>query len=93
MIRHAKIQEAEILTKISFRSKGYWGYPKEYYDIWADELTIGPDYIKNNDVFVFANDGEINGYYSIVDSMKKWDVNISVNIRQQSKIERPLICN
>jgi len=28
MIRKAIIQEAEILTKISFGSKGFWDYPK-----------------------------------------------------------------
>jgi GNAT superfamily N-acetyltransferase len=66
MIRQAKIQEADILTKISFSSKGYWSYPKEYYDIWSNELTISSDYIENNDVFVFESDGEIIGYYSIV---------------------------
>ncbi len=38
MIRRAKIQEAEILTKISFISKGYWNYPKEFYEIWSKEL-------------------------------------------------------
>lgn len=75
MIRLAKIQEAEMLTKISFSSKGYWGYPKEFYDIWTDELTIGPDYIKNNDVFVYENDGAINGYYSIVEL--KDDIEVS----------------
>lgn len=67
MIRHAKIHKAEILTKISFGSKAYWDYPKEFYDIWSNELTIGSDYIQNNDVFVFENDGGIIGYYSIVE--------------------------
>lgn len=67
MIRKAKIQEADILTKISFGSKGYWGYPKEFYDIWSKELTISSDYIQNNDVFVFERDGKIIGYYSIVE--------------------------
>ena len=75
MIRHAKIQEAEILTKISFSSKGYWGYPKEFFDIWSNELTISSDYIENNDVFVFENDGGIVGYYSIVEL--KDDIEIS----------------
>lgn len=56
MIRHAEIHEAEILTKISFDSKAYWGYPKEFYDIWSNELTISSDYIQNNDVFVFENE-------------------------------------
>jgi GNAT superfamily N-acetyltransferase len=75
MIRQAKIQEAEILTKISFRSKGYWGYPEEFFDIWSNELTISSDYIQNNDVFVFENDGEIIGYYAIVEL--KDDIEVS----------------
>jgi len=67
MIRHAKQTEAGILTEISFSSKGYWGYPKEYFDIWSKELTISHEYIQNNDVFVFQNDTIILGYYSIVE--------------------------
>jgi GNAT superfamily N-acetyltransferase len=67
MIRDAKKQEAEILTEISFSSKGYWGYPKEFYDIWSSELTISSDYIQNNDVFVLESDDGIVGYYSIVE--------------------------
>lgn len=75
MIRRAKIQEAEILTKISFDSKGYWGYPKEFYDIWSNELTISTDYIQKNDVFVFENDSVIISYYSIVEL--KDDIEVS----------------
>ena len=75
MIRHAKIHEATILTKISFGSKAYWGYPKEFYDIWSNKLTISSDYIQKNDVFVFENNGEIIGYYSIVEL--KEDIEVS----------------
>jgi len=69
MIRHAKKSQAEILTKISFKSKGYWGYPRKYFNRWSDELTITSDYIRKNDVFVFENEnnGETIGYYSIVE--------------------------
>ena len=75
MIRRAKIQEAEILTKISFSSKGYWNYPEEFYGIWSKELTISSDYIRKNDVFVFENESKIIGYYSIVDL--KDDIEVS----------------
>jgi GNAT superfamily N-acetyltransferase len=75
MIRKAKIQEAGILTNISFSSKGYWNYPKEYYEIWSKELTIRADYIQNNDVYVFESDGEIIGYYSVVEL--KDDIEVS----------------
>jgi GNAT superfamily N-acetyltransferase len=67
MIRPGKKEEAQILTELSFESKGYWGYPKEYFEIWKPELTITPDYIEKNDVLVFESDGAIVGYYSIIE--------------------------
>lgn len=67
MIRPGKKEEAQILTKLSFESKGYWGYPKEYFEIWKPELTITPDYIEKNDVLVFESEGTIVGYYSIIE--------------------------
>lgn len=75
MIRQAKIHEDEILTKISFDSKGYWGYTKDFFDIWSNELTISSDYIKNNDVFVFENDSVVIWYFSIVEL--KDDIEVS----------------
>jgi GNAT superfamily N-acetyltransferase len=74
MIRQAKNQEADILTKISFSAKGYWDYPQEFLDIWSRELTISPDYISDNDVFVFETNGVIIGYYSIVRLRSEIDV-------------------
>ena len=67
MIRHAETEDAHILTAISFRSKGYWGYPEEFYEIWRGELTITSGYIQANDVFVYEHKGEVMGYYSIVE--------------------------
>lgn len=67
MIRSAKAEDADILTPISFESKGYWGYPKAYFEIWHNELTITPEYINKNDVLVFKNDRVILGYYSIAE--------------------------
>lgn len=75
MIRKAQISEAGTLTEISFGSKGYWGYPKAYFDIWSQELTISPEYIQNNDVFVFEENSAIFGYYSIVEL--KDDIEVS----------------
>jgi GNAT superfamily N-acetyltransferase len=74
MIRSAKRSEAGILTKISFESKGHWGYPKAFFDLWTDELTISSDDIQNNDVFVVEKEGAIVGYYSIVELTDDIDV-------------------
>jgi GNAT superfamily N-acetyltransferase len=74
MIRSAKRSEAGILTKISIESKGHWGYPKAFFDLWTDELTISSDDIQNNDVFVVEKEGAIVGYYSIVELKDDIDV-------------------
>lgn len=67
MIRPAKQGESELLTKISFESKAYWDYPEEYFDVWESELTIRPDYLEENSVYVFENGEGVVGYYSIVE--------------------------
>lgn len=66
MIRKAIPSEAGILTRLTRESKALWGYPKEHFDIWAPELTILPEYIEKNDVFVIEVDGIVAGYYSMV---------------------------
>ncbi len=75
MIRPAKEIEYRRLTTISFASKGYWNYLKEYFGIWENELTLSSEYIANNDVFVYERNGIIVGYYSISKFME--DIQIS----------------
>jgi GNAT superfamily N-acetyltransferase len=67
MIRPAQAEDAPLLTRISFESKSYWGYPKEYFEIWKPELTITTDYISKHTVFLFEKARVITGYYSIVE--------------------------
>ncbi len=66
-IRRARRGDAGTLTRISFDSKRYWGYPMAFFERWAEELTIDAGYIRRNDVFVYADDGAIRGYYAIVE--------------------------
>ena len=75
MFRNAVILDAEALTKLSFDSKGYWGYPASYYEIWADELTVTADYIRNNDVQLYTIEDSIIGYYSIVELTNDIEIN------------------
>jgi GNAT superfamily N-acetyltransferase len=74
MIRSAKQKEADHLTSVSFASKAYWRYPEQYFKTWQNELTITPEYIDENDVFVIENNGVIVGYYAIVELKKKIEV-------------------
>jgi RimJ/RimL family protein N-acetyltransferase len=73
-IRAARLDEAGVLTDISFASKGYWQYPPEYFEIWKGELIISPEYVGKNDVFVCEVEREIAGYYSVVTLTKDIEV-------------------
>lgn len=67
MISRAKDKESETLTTISFAAKRYWNYPEEYFDVWKDELTITPDYINHNEVYVAKFNEKIVGFISMVE--------------------------
>ncbi|AFQ44275.1 GNAT family N-acetyltransferase [Desulfosporosinus meridiei] len=66
-IRPAEESECDVLTKISFAAKRYWNYPEAYFDIWKTELTITADYIKDNYVYVAEENGQIIGYFSVLE--------------------------
>ena len=65
-ITEASINDNEVLTDITKKSKAYWGYSEEQILKWNDNLTISKDYIETNFVFNLVNDSEIIGYYSYV---------------------------
>lgn len=66
--------EADILTSLSFRSKKYWHYPEEYFEIWADELTVTGQYISDNHVFIARVQGVVVGYYSVVEVKEDFEI-------------------
>lgn len=70
-ITEASINDNEILTEITKKSKAYWGYSEEQILKWNDNLTISKDYIETNFVFKLVNNNEIVGYYSYITKEKK----------------------
>jgi len=70
-IEKANINDNEILTEITKRSKAYWGYSEEQILKWNDNLTISKDYIENNYAFKLLSDNKIIGYYSYIITEKK----------------------
>jgi GNAT superfamily N-acetyltransferase len=56
-IRRARGAEAGDLTSIAFAAKRHWGYPEDWMKLWQDELTVLPDYVEHNRVYV-ATSGE-----------------------------------
>ena len=65
-IEKASVNDHEILTEITKKSKAYWGYSEEQILKWNDNLTISKDYIENNSVYKLVNEDNIIGYYSYI---------------------------
>lgn len=64
-IRKALTENAEALTALALEAKRYWGYPEHWINHWQSDLTINPEYVSNNEVFVAEDDGKIVGFYAL----------------------------
>jgi N-acetylglutamate synthase-like GNAT family acetyltransferase len=64
-IRRARPDEAGVLTEIAHAAKRHWGYPEKWIQHWKSDLTITPDLISNNEMYVAMNGEEIIGCCAI----------------------------
>ena len=67
IFRTATPDEAVLITQLTLDSKRYWGYSEEQMKNWIDELTISPEYIERNMVFVAEISTYLVGYVSIIE--------------------------
>jgi len=65
-IRRARPDEAEALTEIAHAAKRHWNYPEKWMEQWRADLTITPEFVVNNEVFVAVVDGDIVGCCALV---------------------------
>lgn len=64
VICRANPEDHRTLTKITYLSKGHWGYSEAQMEFWSNDLTITPEYIECFEVFKFVVENEIVAYYS-----------------------------
>lgn len=72
--RRATAFDAEQLTVIAQAAKAHWGYPKEWLEIWRDDLTFTPEYIAQHPVIVATDQNEISGFVAI----EPWQDNLQL---------------
>jgi N-acetylglutamate synthase-like GNAT family acetyltransferase len=65
-IRRATPDDSAVLTAIAHAAKRHWGYPETWIEHWEAELTITPEFVANNEVFIAVVDGEIAGCCALV---------------------------
>lgn len=66
IIRPALVADAAELTRIAQAAKRHWGYPEHWLQHWRDDLTITPDYVAANRVFVAEGDAALLGFYALI---------------------------
>ncbi|HET7113090.1 MAG TPA: GNAT family N-acetyltransferase [Pyrinomonadaceae bacterium] len=64
-IRRALPEEADTLTQIALDAKRHWGYPESWIQHWQEDLTVSPEFIRDNQVYVFERDGGVRGFYAL----------------------------
>ena len=65
-IRRATPNESDKLTALAHAAKRHWNYPPEWIDSWKSDLTLAPEFIANNEVFVATVDDTIAGCCALV---------------------------
>ena len=65
-IRKALPEDAATLTTIAHDAKRHWGYPEHWIKHWQDDLTISPDFVAANQVYVAERDNEVLGFYALI---------------------------
>jgi len=65
VLRPARPSEADEITALTLRSKGYWAYDPEVLEGMRPMLTMSPDRIRDDRVVVAEQDGMLLGYYQL----------------------------
>ena len=64
-IERAQPGDAGVLTRVAFAAKAHWGYPERWMERWREGLTITPEFISRNEVYVATVEGEQAGFYAL----------------------------
>ncbi|MEA2562267.1 MAG: hypothetical protein QOH06_3771 [Acidobacteriota bacterium] len=71
-IRRARESDASELTRIAHEAKRHWGYPERWMELWREDLTLTPEFIAGNEVYLAEDGGEALGCCAIVAASPNW---------------------
>ncbi|MEU6235665.1 GNAT family N-acetyltransferase [Kitasatospora sp. NPDC047058] len=64
-IRPARPDEAELLSALALRSKGYWGYDEAFLEACREELTLDPAAFERQWTAVAEEGGRVLGFVTL----------------------------
>ncbi len=65
-MRAGEPQDAEFLSALALRSKGYWGYDAEFLEACRSELTLDAADVAPSRVAVAEQGGRVVGFYALL---------------------------
>ena len=65
-IKKAVSEDAENLSKIALAAKAFWKYPESWLNLWKDGLTITPEFIAENEVYLAVSETKTVGFYALI---------------------------
>jgi GNAT superfamily N-acetyltransferase len=65
LVRSARADEAELLSKLAFRSKAHWGYDKTFMAACRAELTLSASQVESRRTMVADQDGRVLGFVTV----------------------------
>jgi len=72
-IRRADPEEADRLSEIAQTAKASWGYPARWLELWKAALTVTPEFIARNPVFVARAEDAVVAFVALVrESQTRW---------------------
>jgi GNAT superfamily N-acetyltransferase len=64
-IRKARARDCADLTRIAYGAKRFWGYPERLMRLWADTLTITPEFLSGHHVYCAVRGADVVGFYAL----------------------------
>jgi GNAT superfamily N-acetyltransferase len=80
LIRRAKPEQAEVLTRIALAAKRHWGYPERWMEIWRPQLTFNPEYFEENESWIAEINHTPIAFYTLTEKDESaWIENLWVS--------------
>jgi GNAT superfamily N-acetyltransferase len=70
-IRRATPADSHILTEIAHAAKRHWGYPERWIIQWKEVLSITPEFVSTNEVYVATQGDKEMGFYALLLSNRR----------------------
>jgi GNAT superfamily N-acetyltransferase len=73
-LRRAQPGDSERLSQIARAAKAHWGYPEAWLTAWEPILSIKPDYVQRQIVYVGWLGREMVGFYALEPRGDRWSL-------------------